>query len=267
MTDAHPRATPMVANLQLYPAADDDEIVDTSLYQGAIGSLMWLALCTRPDILFAVMYTAQFAAMPTQAHWSAVKGIFRYIVGTLDWRLRLGGKGPVEVIGYADADWAGDAVSRRSQSGYVFKLGDGSVSFSTSKQRTVSLSSMESECKALCTAVREAMWIRKIERDYEVANPIPLTIREDNQGAIAVSMKPSHHGRTKHYDTQLQYVRERIADGDIAVEYIQTGYNTANILTKPLGTLKFQHHRHGLGVVPSDIPHPDRVGVLRKRPV
>ena len=105
---------------------------------------MYAMLGTRPDLAFAVSVVSRYSSNPTEAHWSAVKRIFRYIKGTLDIQLTFRGL-LSSLTGYTDADWAGDRDTRRSPSGFVFNIGSGAISWSSKRQPTVALSSCEAE--------------------------------------------------------------------------------------------------------------------------
>ena len=98
-------------------------------YHTAIGSLMYLMVGTRPDLSYAVSLVLRFLAKPRQSHWNAVKQILAYVAGTTDTGLVYGDPGAtLELIGYADADWASDKDLRRSVTGVVMTLGGGAVS-------------------------------------------------------------------------------------------------------------------------------------------
>ena len=87
MEDAKPIKTPVNVNSKLLKATDDSELADQSLYQSAVGSLLYLTTRTRPDIAFAVNSCARFCSKPTNEHWTAVKRIFRYLRGTIQFGL------------------------------------------------------------------------------------------------------------------------------------------------------------------------------------
>jgi hypothetical protein len=103
----------------------DDKMVKVG-YQQVVGSLMYAMLCTRPDLAYPIS-----VANPGLEHWIAVKRIFRYLQGTLQFKLRFGGLSPQDVVGYCDADWAGDLEDRRSTTGFVFMMGGEATSWSS----------------------------------------------------------------------------------------------------------------------------------------
>ena len=115
------------------------------LYQQLIGALLYLAVNTRPDISASVTILSQSNKQPTSVDWTEAKRISRYLKGTKDYELVLGGNGKEELIGYADADWAANRSNRKSNSGYLFQFMNATISWACRKQTCVSLSSTEAE--------------------------------------------------------------------------------------------------------------------------
>lgn len=162
MLDARKLSVPADSNVVLYPAEDEDECENVP-YREAVGSLMFLAVVSRPDIAFAVNLVSKYLNKHSRAHWMAVKRIFAYLVGTQDRGIlyRSGGK-ESELVGYCDADFAGDLETRRSTTGYAFMFANGVISWSSQRQKIVTLSTTESEYVAATAAAREAVWLRKL---------------------------------------------------------------------------------------------------------
>jgi hypothetical protein len=129
-------------------------------YREAVGSLMYAAMGTRPDIAFATSTVAQFSENPGWVHWEAVKRIFKYLLGTKKLELTYGGD-QRGLVGYVDADGASQE-HRRAISGYVFMVDGGAVSWSSKKQELVTLSTTEAEYVAQTHAAKEAMWSHRI---------------------------------------------------------------------------------------------------------
>jgi hypothetical protein len=211
---------------------------------------MYAMLGTRPDIAYAVSVVSRFSANPTTDHWAAVQRVLRYLRGTIDLELAFSSD-LSPLVGYSDADWAGDIDTRRSTSGYVFGIGTGPISWSSKRQSTVSLSNCEAEYIGQTQATKEAVWLRNLLA--EIANmrerDIPTTvIYGDNQGAIALAKNAKFHGRSKHIDIQHHYVREKINDGTVELKYIETSRQIADGLTKPLSKVLFQQCRKALGL-------------------
>ena len=122
------------------------------------------------------------------------------------------------VTGFSDADWGGDPEDRHSTTGNVFVLAGGAVSWLSKKQAVVALSTSEAEYMALSLAVQEALWFRKLFTDLQMEAK-PITIKEDNQGAIALTQNPIAHSRTKHIDIRFHFIREAQEEGTINIVY------------------------------------------------
>ena len=170
-------------------AADERELHSQLEYQSAVGSLLYLSSATRPDITFAVNNVTKFSEKPTKEHWSAVKSIFRYLKGTVNYGLQYSRDAREECVGFCDADWAGDTNDRKSVSGYLFQLNGCSVCWRSKKQPCIALSTAEAEYIALSAAVQEALWMEQLLIDLNVNIKTPMTIYEDNKVAISMSKK------------------------------------------------------------------------------
>jgi hypothetical protein len=244
--------TPMETSSRLMPA-DPGYEADPKFrkqYQSAVGSLMYAMLGTRPDLAFAVSVISWFSSNPTNAHWTAVKRIFRYIANTINMGLVFRGElQPLE--GYTDSDWAGDQDTRRSTSGYVFNLGSAAISWSAKRQPTVALSTCEAEYVGQKNAAKEAIWLQRFLKQVDPNQDPGLgatIIYGDNQGAIALARNDSYHGRTKHVDTDIHFIRECVTNGRVDLRYVPTTEQVADGLTKPLCRDKFTAFRKAVGV-------------------
>ena len=149
----------MEANKKFDKLPDDQEPVDVQRYQATIGSLTYASTATRPDISSAVGALSQHMAIPGPEHWSGVKRVFHYIKGTVNYSLKYVASDQKDIMlnGFSDADWAGDTSTRKSTSGYLFRLGKSTISWKSKRQSIVALSSMEAEYVALCSAVQETV--------------------------------------------------------------------------------------------------------------
>lgn len=242
MADAKPVQTPVDPNVKLVKTKEAQDGIDHSLYQSAVGSLLYLATWTRPDIAFAVTNVARYCAKPSKEHWTAVKRIFRYIKGTKD--LGIGychGLSSDDILGYCDADWAGDVNDRKSTSGYVFHLAGGPISWRSKKQTCVALSTAEAEYVALAAAAQEAVWLKKMISQMGTDQRKAVTIFDDSQSAIAMTRNPQFHGRSKHIDIKYHFIRDLVEEGAVNLVYCTTKEMVADILTK--GLCREQHER------------------------
>ena len=131
-------------------------------YIHAVGSIMYLAISTCPDIAYAVGVLARFNSNPGIPLWKAVKHVFRYLKGTLDYKLTYG---PISTTSqvtfstYSDADHGGDKDSGRSTGAYIVKMGTGAISWSSKLQTMVTLSTIEAEYIAAVSAGQEILWL------------------------------------------------------------------------------------------------------------
>ena len=129
------------------------------------------------------------------------------------------GNGEINLSGYADADWGGDLINRKSTSGYVFKVGSSTISWRSKRQPVVALSSTEAEYISLCMASQEATWLRNLLKSINFNQEDATTLFEDNQGAIALAKNPKDHSKTKHIDIKYNYVikqwKKRVSNSSI----------------------------------------------------
>ena len=138
--------------------------VDAAQYQSMVGSLLYAARATRPDIAYAVAIVSKFNAAPTQAHLTAVKRIFRYLKGAIELKLQYRPDGE-NLLGYSDVDWANDMDDRYSTIGNVFTMSGGAISWLNQKQTTIALSTAEAEYVAVGSATQEAIWLYQLLND------------------------------------------------------------------------------------------------------
>ena len=249
MSNCNSVSTPLETGRQFLKFSDGDVPFDKEIYQQAIGCLTYVSISTRPDIAAAVGALSQHMAQPSSDHWSGVKRVFRYIKGTLNFGLRFSA-GDATLHGYSDADWAGDPDTRLSTSGYVFRIGDSCVSWSSKKQRTVARSSTEAEYVALSYAAQEAIWLRRLLSSLGIAGPLtqPTVLYEDNNGAIDLTKNAKHHNRTKHIDIAHHFVREQVEMKEVFVTHCPSKFMVADIMTKGIPRVQFQKLRDAMGV-------------------
>ena len=154
------------------------------------------------------------------------------------------------VKGYTDASFQTDKDDSRSQSGYVFCLNGGAVSWKSSKQEIVADSTTEAEYIAASDAAKEAVWIKKFITELGVVPSIadPVDLYCDNNGAIAQAKEPRSHQRSKHILKRFHLIREIIDRGDVKICRVPTDDNIADPLTKPLAQRKHEVHTRSSGI-------------------
>src|SRR6266540_956411 len=192
MDISHPSKTPMVIRSldmnkdQFRPRDENEELLGPEVpYLSAIGALVYITNCTRPDIAFAVNLLAQHSAAPTRRHWAGVKNIFRYLNDTKDLGLFYRHDQDKTIIGYTDAGYLSDPHNARSQTGFVFLHSGTAISWKSSKQILVATSTNHSEIIALDEVSRERVWLRRMINHIQQSCGIghinePKSIYEDN---------------------------------------------------------------------------------------
>ena len=248
LSDAKPAKTPMEPNFNFSTEKDNEVFVDSQKYQSAVGSLLYLSTKTRPDLSYAVGKVARYCAKPASEHWVAVKRILRYVKGTTNYGLLYSKSNSSSCVGYSDADWAGDASDRKSTSGYSFQLSGASVSWNSTKQTCVALSTAEAEYYALASAAQEAIWMQQLLKDLHYSYIQPMTVYEDNQATMCIAGDRQCSKKTKHIDIRFHFVRDLINSNKIVLKYCSSDQMIADILTKSLSAEKFCSGRDMLGV-------------------
>jgi hypothetical protein len=250
LQDANPVTTPMDPNIKLEPRESETGNRSNN-YASLIGSLMYMAVATRPDIAFAVNGLASFMANPNMCHWTAAKRILQYLKGTKDLGITYSKSGNElnqnNFIGYSDASFANN-YDRTSVSGYTFLSAGGAITWGSKKQNIVSLSSTEAEYVCLSDAAREATWLRNLYAEIGYPQIQPTLVYGDNLGTLAITKNPHYHKRTKHFDIKHHYIRDQIKDQSIILKYCPTAQMTADILTKALPRQAHKLHMETLGL-------------------
>jgi hypothetical protein len=191
---------------------------------------------TRPDIAYTVGVLARHNSNPGQPHWDAVKHLFRYIKGSLDFKLIYGptpSSSPLFTT-FSDADHGGCKDTGRSTGAYLVMMGGGPVSWKSKLQPTVSQSTTEAEFIAGSEAGRELVWIRTLLGELGFGQHGSSLLCMDNQSALQVTKNPEHHGRMKNLDLKYFWIRDEVFRGRIQLLFVPTQDMLADILTKPL---------------------------------
>lgn len=256
MSDCKPVSTPLNCSIKLSlnmsPKTEEEKAEVQNLpYQNLVGSLMYLATSTRPDIAHAVSVLSQYNTNYGKQHWIAGKRVLRYLKGTENYALKFK-RANESLVGYADADWGSNVDDRRSYTGYAFKLANAVISWDSRKQRTVAMSSTEAEYMSLSDCTKEAIHIRRFLAEI-FGEQQTTTIFNDNQGAGMLSKNPIFHNRTKHMDVRHHFVRQNVIENVIEVKYLPTEEMPADVLTKCLAKPNHEKCINKLGLVNIDI--------------
>jgi hypothetical protein len=128
------------------------------------------------------------------------------------------------------------------------------ISWQSRKQSSIALSIAEAEYIAACSASCEAIWLRKLLTDLFDLEMEATTILCDNQSCIKMTENPVFHDRSKHIEIRYHYIRDMVQRGALKLQYVSTDEQVADVLTKPLSRVKFEHFRDKLGIVRKDLP-------------
>ena len=205
LQDAKSISTPMGTNGHLDSDASGN-MVDQKLYRSMIGSLLYVT-ASRPDVMFSVCMCARFQASPRESHLKATKRILRYLKHTQNVGVWYPKGSNFELIRYSDFDYVGCKVDRKSTSGTCQLLGRSIVSWSSKKQNSVALSTVEAEYISAGSCCAQLLWIKTTLYDFGVHfNNVPLLC--DNESAIKLTNNPVQHSRTKHIDIHHHFIRD-----------------------------------------------------------
>ena len=217
-------------------------------YREAVGCLLYLSITCRPDISFAVSQVAKFCQKPGRAHWNAVKKIIAYLSGTTQRGIVFEKKEGPPIFGYTDADYGGDLDNRYSTSGSTFFVHGNLVSWSSKRQKCVSLSTTEAEYVAASDSSKEAVWLSSLLIEIGETSKQPVPIFCDNQSAIQSIRNPAFHQRTKHIDIKYHFVRSLQENQIIDVSFVPSKEQKADMFTKPLPRSEFNRMCTNLGM-------------------
>jgi hypothetical protein len=231
------------------PGFEDDRYPDQKAYWSMIGSLLYLC-ANRPDIMLSVCMCERYPSDPWECHLVAIKRILRYLVATSCFGIWYPKGSTFDLIGYADSDYAGCKVDRKSTSGTCQFLGRSLVSWSSKKQTSVALSTAKAEYVAAGQCCAQLLWMRQTLRDFGYnLSKVPLLC--DYESAIRLADKPIEHSRTKHIDIRHHFLRDHQQKGDMDIYHISTEKQLADIFTKPLDEKTFCRLRSELNVLDS----------------
>ncbi|KAI5349570.1 hypothetical protein L3X38_002458 [Prunus dulcis] len=228
---ARPVCFPMEQNLKLSDAGD--LLTKPAKYKRLVGCLIYLTI-TRPNITYVVHVLSRFMHEPRKPHMEAALCILKY--------LKTPRQGPffpaqnnLKLSAYCDSDWAGCPTTRRSTTGYCVFLGNSLISWRTKRQKTVSLSSAETEYRAMAGTCCELSWLRSLLQDLQLSHPEAATLHCDNTAALHLAASPVFHERTRHIEMDYHFTRDKIQEGLTVTKYVASAQQIADVFTKPLG--------------------------------
>ncbi|KAH9078212.1 hypothetical protein Ae201684P_019303 [Aphanomyces euteiches] len=237
MAQVKSQPTPIGVGHGFYDEGDESEMSQTELRE-IVGSFLWLAGSTRPDISVAVNMLARHVSNHNVNHERGAKRILRYLAGTMDVGLLLIPNTEKDIKSdiFCDADWAGNKTNRRSTSGCLMTVNGSSVAWYSKQQAVVALSTMEAEYIASSVGVQECLWIDQLMVELKLKNVAPTQLWNDNQSALKTMENDMAKSRAKHIDIRFHFIRDAVKSNKVRTGYCETGKMPADILTKPLST-------------------------------
>ncbi|GJW50400.1 putative ribonuclease H-like domain-containing protein [Tanacetum coccineum] len=223
------------------------ENVNVYLYRSMIGALMYLT-SLRPDIIFVVCACARFQVTPKVLHLHAVKRIFKYLKGQPKLDLWYPKDSPFDLEAYADSDYAGASLDKKSKTGGCQFLISRLISWQCKKQTIVTNSTTEAEYVAAASCCGQVLWIQNQILDYGY-NFMNTKIFIDNESTICIVKNPVFHSNTKHIEIRHHFIRDSYEKRLIQVIKIHTDHNVIDLLTKAFDVSRFQYLIASIGML------------------
>jgi hypothetical protein len=249
MENAHPCNTPADPNVKLGKIYEptttkQKEDMQAKPYRALVGGLLYLIL-TRPDIAVAVNELCRHLSNPGAAMWTAAKRVLRYLKGTTHYKIRFSSSYSQtgnNLHSYVDASFADDRDTRRSRCGYIVYFDQSPVTWKTTLQKRVALSTAEAEYRAATIATKEIVWLRRLLKELSLPQKEPTVFFEDNTACMKMIENPMVSLRNKHVETDAHFVRDHYMLGSIIPMSVSSLEQKADLFTKNLARPLFERH-------------------------
>ena len=213
------------------------------IYQQKIGSILYPAIISRPDIAKSCELLAEHMTKPYPNHMNAANHLIAFLYGTRFYAIQYGqGLNIVNSLNSlpifymaSDAAYA-DSIERKSSEGFICCLFSGPIDWSARKQKTITLSTTEAELLALTSASKHFLWWKRLFKAIGFNPDQKLYIHCDNRQTIDLLTKPNavYKTKLKHVDISNHWLKQEITKGSIELQWVSTNHMTANGLTKRL---------------------------------
>jgi len=216
MLTSHPVKTPLPSNFVVKVASDESTSAQAiTEARSMIGSLIYLALTIRYDIIFSVCYLSQYLLSAPAQVIQGAKHIFRYLVGTREFALTYESKTfQPQLVMYVDSSLANCSETYRSYQGWLIYFNSSLITWKSGRQKTVATSSMEAEIYSLSMATYDVVYLRNLISELQIQPLLPARIYVDNSAVLQFCQGSSHQNRSKHFDLRFHYVKEKVAHQD-----------------------------------------------------
>lgn len=233
------KTSPMPLDVGYFKNLGNNLLESNEFYRKMIGMLLYLSTNSRPDITSSVAILSQKVSKPSRCDLNELLRVIRYLKGTREMELRLSTEGIVgELYAYSDANWAEDRHDRKSNSGFFVSINGGALGWACRKQQLVSLSTTEAEFVALSETTKELMWLKRLCKEFCVEVEATTSIFTDSQTCMKIIGNDGFSDRTKHIDTKFHYTKDMAEKKEVKLLYCPTEENIADMLTKPLASIK-----------------------------
>lgn len=255
MFDSNPVKLPKDPNQRLTnemsPITENEiQKMENIPYQEAVGSMLYLQQCTRPDISFSIAIVSQFNQNPGNVHWMAVKRLLRYLRGTIGVKLVFTKNGKhSNLCCYSDSDWGSSFCDYKSCSGFVTIWQGAAISWRSKKQTVVALSTAEAEYMALAAACQETLWLKQLREEVLGKSIEPIELFCDNKAAKDMCDNGNFSTKTKHMSIKFHFLRDLVEKQTIKISKINTERMIADSLTKAVQMQKHNFCAKEMGLI------------------
>jgi Reverse transcriptase (RNA-dependent DNA polymerase) len=239
--DAFSALTPMVTDIYREMSDHQNDPHTAQPFKSLLGALIYVSVWTRPDISHAVSVLSSCFSDASDFHYQQALRVLRYLKGTSEYGVLLGGGELQDLKVFVDADWAQDVRDRKSYGGHIFKLGSSPILWSSKKIKGLpSLSSAEAEYTQLTFAIRDILWVKPLLLSFGGKLGSNLVIYEDNNAAVAILHSDQNSSKSKYMDVKMKFCCEAVKRHKFQIMYIKSENNVADMLTKPLSQQKLE---------------------------
>lgn len=238
-----------------YYKLEDSKLLETNeKFRRIIGKLLYVSTNTRPDISASVCILAQRTVNPRELDLTEAIRVVKYLVGTKHHELHLNNPAAHQsLVVFSDANFGECRLNGKSNSGIVCFVNGGPISWSSRKQSFVAMSTCEAEFYATSEAVKEAIWLRKLLAESNGPILEPTKVFNDNRASISMITNGNFMQRTKYVGVRSHYIADWIKRKVIDLEHCATEHNTADLLTKPLNSVRINTLRASAGLLPPNL--------------
>lgn len=234
-------------------------------YLKGVGHLQYI-VSSRPDAAFPTGILSRHASNPGAEHVKLLERVVSYLSTTKHVGLQIGGtrENSEDVVGYVDADYAGDRMDSKSTTGFAIFLNDSLVDFSSKKQGNIATSTPQAESIATYMALQESEWVHCIASTLNIVDQdSPIVLFNDNSTSVGNFNNETYLESVKNVDTKVRHVRQQVEAGIVVIKWVKSTDNIADLLTKPLAPKEHRRLSEMIGLV--GFPTKEEVGAWGSR--